>query len=931
MVHNVDIIIILSFLAINLLAGLYSGKNVKTIKEYAIGNRNFSTATIAATIIATWISGSFFTVCISQTYKEGVWFLPAALGDILSLLIIGYIFAPRMKEFFGSLSVAETMGNLYGSNVRLITAISSIAQAIAMTALQIKVFATVFSYFLEVSSIYATCISSFVVIFYSAWGGIRAVTFTDVIQFFTFGIFIPLFLLFIWQVFGDTEIMFNSFQTNPLLDYKQLIDWHDEKFFPNLILLFWFLIPSFSSPTFQRILMTKDIKQTHQSFKLAALGYTFIILFICAIGILVLSINPNLEGDNIVMYMIDNYSFTGLKGITLIGIMAMVMSTADSWINTGAVIFAHDFCKPLGIKLKSELFLSRMFSIFVGIGALLIVLFNNNLFKLFSLQANFYMPIVTVPLILAILGFRTTSRSVILGMASGALCAIIWTLYIKAVTGVDSVIPAMICNLIVLISSHYLLQQPGGWVGIKDKSDFKKLMLSRQNSKFNVKQFLRCIYQTNVVEYYKNKTPKNDTVYGYFAFSMMITIITTFSLDKSIYNQHMVLVNILQSTSLFISTIFICHKLWSPNFKEKYIGLIFFISVFVGLGFVSSFLALISKFSQISLVIFILNLTIIGILMSWQTTLVIIISSVSLSWFSYQFYIGTTPDIAIELYNLKLKIIYVLFLVSSFLLAFLKPKQEMHELSEQRADHLSEQVHDIDEELKKSVEVKNEFLRNLEHEARTPIVGITTMGQVLFENYDKLTDNQRRKGLEEIAKSSERLTSFVNNMIDLSRLLSVNYTLDKKEVDLSELVYTRLNYCKKLYLNDKELQFFTKIEDNIKVNCDEHYIKSTLDNLIINAIQYSKDGNITLELHKNYDSTEIDFRIQDEGVAIPQAELYDVFGAFIVSSRTKTIAGGRGIGLALCEKGIKAHGGKIWAESDGKKGSSFRFTLPINV
>ena len=65
------------------------------------------------------------------------------------------------------------------------------------------------------------------------------------------------------------------------------------------------------------------------------------------------------------------------------------------------------------------------------------------------------------------------------------------------------------------------------------------------------------------------------------------------------------------------------------------------------------------------------------------------------------------------------------------------------------------------------------------------------MGQILFEGYDKLTDHQKRKGLEEIAKSSERLSSFVNNMIDLSKLSSLNYRLDKKELDLSELVYDR--------------------------------------------------------------------------------------------------------------------------------------------
>jgi signal transduction histidine kinase len=277
--------------------------------------------------------------------------------------------------------------------------------------------------------------------------------------------------------------------------------------------------------------------------------------------------------------------------------------------------------------------------------------------------------------------------------------------------------------------------------------------------------------------------------------------------------------------------------------------------------------------------------------MSWQTTLVIIISSVSLSWFSYQFYIGTTPDIAIELYNLKLKIIYVLFLVSSFLLAFLKPKQEIHELTEQKADHLSEQVHDIDEELKKSVEVKNEFLRNLQHEAHTPIVGITTMGQVLFENYDKLTEEQKREGLKEIAKSSERLSTLVNNMIDVSKLSSLNYVLNKKMINLSELIYERLDYCKKLYLEDKDLEFICDIEDDLLVNCDEHYITSTLDNLIVNAITYSKDGQIIIEFKKEFDS--VKFNITDNGIGIPKQELYDIFGIFTVSSRTKTAAGGR--------------------------------------
>lgn len=65
------------------------------------------------------------------------------------------------------------------------------------------------------------------------------------------------------------------------------------------------------------------------------------------------------------------------------------------------------------------------------------------------------------------------------------------------------------------------------------------------------------------------------------------------------------------------------------------------------------------------------------------------------------------------------------------------------------------------------------------------------------------------------------------------------------------------------------------------------------------------------------------------GSELPKEELSDVFGAFVVSSKTKTPAGGRGIGLALCKKVIKAHNGQIWAKQNPDKGTTFAFTLPF--
>ena len=933
MITNIDIAIVVAFLIINLTLGVWVGRGIKTIKEYAIGDRNFSTATLSATIIATWISGSYFTVCLSQAYSDGIWFIPAAVGNIFSTLMIGYIFAPRMKEFFGSLSVAETMGNLFGKHVRLVSAIAAIAQAIAMTALQIKVFASVFTYFFGFSSLYATCTSSFVVILYSTLGGIKAVTFTDKIQFLTFGIFIPLFFFFVIKIFGDFEAISTAMHTNPLLDYSQLINWDDPKFVPSFITFLWFTIPGLNSATFQRILMAKNTQQVSRSFTIATIGSGIIALLVCAIGIIILSVNPNLGSTNIVMYVLDHYSFDGLRGITIIGIVAMVMSTADSWINVGSVLFAHDLCKPLGIKFKSELFLSRVFALTVGFGALLLVLFNESVFQLFTLQANFYTPIITAPLILAIFGFRSSGKSVLIAMGSGALSVIIWKIYIQPATGIDSVMPSMLVNFIALIGAHYLLRQPGGWVGIKDDSDLKTIQLERKNSRIKFKKFFSQLYSTNIFrinifDHCKKYLPKYDITYTYFAIALTImTSVVIVALDKEIYSKHLILISLLQGMTLLISSIFISHKLWPSDFRTKYIGLIWYFAIFFGLVFISSFLALISKFSPVSVAVLILNLTIIGFLMSWQMTFVTIISGIALALFSYVFYMGNTPDLTSELHNMEWDLLYILLAIAGLLLIFFKPKQEHEALLEAKNNYLENLMDYKDSELQKAIDLKNEFLRNLQHEAHTPITGITSLGQVLWESYDLLSEKQRRQGLEDIAKSSDRLASLVNNMIDLSKLSSFKYELNIDKVNLSDLIKERLETCKKLYLKDKDLEFIEKVDSNVIAYCDSYYIMRVVDNLIINAITYSKSGKIHVSL--TLAENAVEFSVQDEGIGIPATELHDIFGAFVVSSKTRTPAGGRGIGLALCKKSIEEHNGKIWAESNGKKGAIFRFMIPL--
>ena len=111
---------------------------------------------------------------------------------------------------------------------------------------------------------------------------------------------------------------------------------------------------------------------------------------------------------------------------------------------------------------------------------------------------------------------------------------------------------------------------------------------------------------------------------------------------------------------------------------------------------------------------------------------------------------------------------------------------------------------------------------------------------------------------------------------------------------------------------------------------DSNHLKQVILNLIDNAIKFNiYEGKILIKLAKTKDD-QWHFSITDSGIGIPKTELENIFETFSQSSRTKTKAGGTGLGLSLCKQIIEAHHGKIWAENNIDSGSSFHFTIPKN-
>ena len=920
---NLDSAIFIGFLAVNLVVGLYYGRNVKTIKDYALGGRNFSTVALVATTVATWASGSGFFITLSKTYSNGLYYVIASSGMALQLVVYGVFLIPRMKEFLGKTSIAEAMGDLYGKNVRIIVAITGIIGAVGSIAVQYKAFGNIFNYFLGFPGNWAVIIAGCIVTIYSAFGGIRAVTFTDVLQFFTFGIAIPLISIIIWNhLYSTDNFNFANILNTPKFDYTQVININNFEFWQMIPLLLYFIIPGMEPAFSQRIIIGKNITQVKKAFIISAVLLLVTKLLIAWIPILVFSDNPNLQANQLLSYIVDNYTYTGLKGLIIIGVTALAMSTADSYINISSVLFAHDLCRPLKISSNKELFLSRIFAIFLGIFAIILALSTDDLLTIILTANSFYMPVVTIPLIFTILGFRSSTLSVLIAMGAGFTTVVIWKLLSIEF---DCIVIAMLVNLLFLMGSHYLLKQPGGWVGIRDTT---YLDHARKEKKRKIAVFFSSIKNFNFIEFCKKNSPKNELTYTWLGiYCILYSFTTMYATHVELLKDDSKIILITYQIMMVTGVVMAMYPIWPERIKSEIIVQIAWnIVIFYMLIFFSCFFVMVSNFGKLQLVVFALNILIAAILVGWKLGFSMAIIGFYLSIQFYKYYTGLS-QVNIGVGSPQFIFIYALMFVGTVLVIFFKPKQEHQILTEEKNKYLSNRISFQEQEIQKALAIKGEFIRNISHEYHAPMTGIYSMTESLIAGYHRFDDKTRMNALKTILDSALRLEVFDSNISSLSKLSQAGYKLNLEKVDLSSTVYDRTEMVRRAYEenhDDRELIF--DVEEGIIINADKFYLGQAIDNLIINAITYCKKGRIVVSLKKY--STGIEFSISDEGIGIPPNELYDIFAEFTVSSKTKTLAGGRGVGLTLAKRVVEVHGGTIKAESNGTKGAKLSFVLP---
>ena len=177
------------------------------------------------------------------------------------------------------------------------------------------------------------------------------------------------------------------------------------------------------------------------------------------IAILILSDNPNLTTSQVVEYMIKKYTYTGVKEFLGVGVIALVMSTADSSLHSYAVLIANDIFPTLKITKQASVKAAAIATFSIGFLAKLLALSIQDILQIILLSTNFSFPVLTIAMLVTIFGFRTSKRAIYIGMAAGFTMTAFLLLYFK---NVNSFIPGILANLIFISGSHYIFQEKGG-------------------------------------------------------------------------------------------------------------------------------------------------------------------------------------------------------------------------------------------------------------------------------------------------------------------------------------------------------------------------------------------------------------------------------------------------------------------------------------
>ncbi len=227
-------------------------------------------------------------------------------------------------------------------------------------------------------------------------------------------------------------------------------------------------------------------------------------------------------------------------------------------------------------------------------------------------------------------------------------------------------------------------------------------------------------------------------------------------------------------------------------------------------------------------------------------------------------------------------------------------------------------------------EAKSKFLARMSHEIRTPMNGILGMADLLKKRLQNETNHHY---IDIIHSSAETLERVINDILDYSKIEAGKLDLKAQSVDLNKLL-NNIAAMQELEIERKNLALKLSIDASLPdfIIGDYHRLRQVLSNLVSNAVKYTHNGHITIDVRKVFDGqkTLIVFTISDTGIGISYQDQQRLFAPF-EQAENNNLGGesSTGLGLAICKELVHLMGGHIQVESDAEKGATFSFSIDL--
>ncbi len=898
----IDIAIVIAYLIGTLIIGYIKGKNIKSLKEYAISNREFTTPVLVAAVAATLIGGGSSTGLAAKVFTYGVPFYIIFFGRPLVNLFLAYFVAPRMESFQGTLSLAEIGGRLYGKSAQILIGSLGLIRSIGFLGTQVTAIGFVFEYFMGIDYVYGASLGSLIVVIYTSYGGIRSVTFTDVLQFTLLIVAIPLIAnICVLEVGGYQKL------------YASVKDTHfslptEEKELSYLSAMFVYsMLPMIDPVVIHRFLMAPNVKEMGKSLKITALLQFPFYALVTVIGLSAFVLTPEIDANHSIFTLVNNYIAPGFKGVCVAAIIAILMSTGDSYLNTSSVLLSNDVIRPLfgrEIGEKDLLLITRILALVAGVFAVVIALKFKDILDIGVYFASFWAPIAVMPLYAGIFGLRPSSRSFFAGVVGGVTTFLLWDYFGKEIL---PIIPAFLIGMIgnfVCLMTHYILFDPKPRKSPQENrptmeqaiAEAKEIMMETPSFWKRARNMLYqfCQFEFNTLKY------KDMPVISYAVFTLLIYNMPSFVWEGGpLYLlKHLFYI---KAAGSVMSVALLLRNYWPPLWKAYFPAFWHGVLIY-NLPFVCTLYAISTGFETMALINLSFALFLLGLMTSWRV-------------YIFSFFAGMFSGFAVYqlwctggcfLFPQHAWVFFLFAVIFATLMGSIFSRQNENILISQMRQYRS-------------------LASQIAHELCSPLQNINIDVGMLGQYMRSKKDDRAEEMVEELSDNAKMLSKRIN--LAMGTLKGRDTRLMPQALN----VHSLLKHIRQAYPNIDEECVEVRVDlkgipPKTQIKVDPIAFEHVLHNLMKNAFEAigDQDRDGKLEITGKIKGKVLSLMIKDNGSGIPPALIGEIFQPFVTS---KTM--GTGIGLYFCKHVLSMMEIKLSIHKSSPEGTEMLLEIPV--